>query len=321
MALNLKKTLGGAILASIIVGSAALAAAPAASAATVDTGLTAKTAVQGDRLVGKFITRTSPFDNLSGAANSWSAWDSTAKKSAMANQPGKTAPALNAAVWSFPAVGTTGPIMNELGQCLVKGPPVSTYTSLVPGDCSKAVTASIDPDGVIRVNGQYISDLSNGNALVVSNESGVVVPVQRSQAETLDLSSFTLVPVQPADCTAGLSATVSNVTTTPTAKSAVVSGAGKAGATITVTGSPTGAVTTVVPANGNWSVTVPGLASGDNGLTVTSSDNCAPVNLSVIIDDLAIPVMHPAAAAGAAVLGLGVLGFGGLLRRRATARA
>lgn len=62
---------------------------------------------------------------------------------------------------------------------------------------------------------------------------------------------------------------------------------------------------------------IPGLAGGDNSLWVTNGDNC-PVVLSVIIDALEIPVMHPIAAT-VGVLGVGMFGFGGLLRRN-TAR-
>lgn len=103
------------------------------------------------------------------------------------------------------------------------------------------------------------------------------------------------------------------------ARSAVLSGTGNAGETITVT-TPNGPATTIVAADGSWTTTVTGLVDGENALTVTSSDNCAPVALSVIIDSLEIPVAHPIAAAAAAALGLGVFGFGGIRRRAAPSK-
>ena len=316
MSINIKRTIGGAVITAAIAGGVAFTAVAPASAATAEAGVV-KAAVQGDRIQGPFVTRSNPWEysNKPTDKADWNNWGINGQPVEVLTAPGdqKTAPTATkpTTIWSFPAVGTSGPIMNSAGQCLVMSTaPGAGPSDLGVGNCASALKFTIDPDGVIRYNTGYVTAQSVGVGYPLMLTMG------RNYAETLDLSSLT--PVNPPACTAGLTGSVSNVN--QTAKSAVVGGTGKAGETITVSGGPAGAVTTVVGADGKWTATIPGLATGDNKLTVNSSDNCAPVSLSVIIDALEIPVVHPLAAAGAGVLGLGALLVGGL-RRRTNAKA
>lgn len=129
--------------------------------------------------------------------------------------------------------------------------------------------------------------------------------------ESHDLTSFA--PVLE-DCAAGLTGSVSNID--QTAKTAVLSGTGAPGAIITVT-SLYFPVKAVVDASGNWTATLTEFDEGYNHLWAWSSDVCPPVEFWVIIGPLDIPIAHPGTAAAVGVLGVGVLGFSGLLRRRA----
>ncbi|UGS24968.1 hypothetical protein K8F61_09610 [Microbacterium resistens] len=329
MSVKLKRAIGGSLLTAVIAGGLTLTAVAPASAATVDTGVV-KAAVQGDRLQGPFITRTTY--RTTGTHNPaigssiwyWNNFNRTTETGQLRGEqrlgtPGVlTPPAFqqDVEIWTFPAPGTTGPLMNSSGECLmIQGPPANFSSRAYVGSCDSAVQITVLEDGRMALAdypGFYLADWSAQGGMglgAFTNES-----VER--ADSLYLGGLTPVTPEPADCTAGLTGTIGNVD--QAGKSAVVSGTGKAGETITVTGSPTGPVTVVVADDGTWSATVAGLATGDNTLTVSSSDNCAPVELSVLIDELEIPVAHPAAVAGAGVLGLGALLIAALRRRAAS---
>jgi hypothetical protein len=318
MTFTLKKTIGGAVLTALVAGGLALTAVAPASAATVDKAVV-KAAVQGDRIQGPFITRSAPPGTNVTNPMPWNNWNTDAgvPRYETKNAPnGQTVPPVFSQpteIWSFPAVGTTGPIMNSQGQCLIFGAAIPGWPgreTVLLGSCDGAPSASVSAGGVIQLGGRYISDsaITGYSGRMITGPSNPL-----DQAETLYMPNMT--PVAAADCTAGLTGSVSTVD--QTAHSAVVSGTGAAGETITVSGSPSGPVTATVDASGNWTATVTGLSEGANSLNVTSSDNCAPVALSVTIDPLSLPIMHPVAAA-AGVLGLGVLGLG-VIRRRKTA--
>lgn len=307
------------------LGGVALTAVAPASATTVGTGITVRAAVQGDRMLGPFVMRSAAWSDHDGSLIHWDNWLSGATQ---ANRPSrlwlytpfslKTPPEFwEEAVepWTFPAVGTTGPIMNQYGKCLTIGP--SHVSSdwpdarlVIYGDCEGASDATVSVDGIIMLDELYVADLGEGSDM----PKAMVAVSDVARAEHLYMAG--LAPVAAADCVDGLTGSVSNITHPD--RSADLSGTGAAGETITVT-TPNGPEITVVDSNGGWNLTVTGLPDGDSTLTVNSSDNCALVELSVLIDVLEVPIMPPAVAAGAVVLGLGALGFGGLLRRRNTA--
>jgi hypothetical protein len=103
--------------------------------------------------------------------------------------------------------------------------------------------------------------------------------------------------------------------TDPQTGSAVVAGRGHPGAVIELTG-PGGTVTADVHEDGSWSATVQGLQSGRNALSITQQVPGAEpttVPLDIVIADT--PLMHPAAAGGAGVAALAMIGAA-VLRRR-----
>ena len=320
MSNNLTRAIGGAAFAVLAAGAVALTAVAPASATTVQAA-PVKTAAQGDRVQGPAVFQYTPQGQATGQ---WYNFYKTTTingnavpygESKVATTPTFTNPT---ETWSFATPGTWGPIMNSQGQCLeAVGGGVIRFT---------ACTGNADQEFKVEPAGTSIGTLAPGQILTRSNavvntiaaagDRSMGLTGYTSQTIALDLSGLT--PVDPPACTAGLTGVVNDVD--QAAKSAVVGGTGKAGETITVSGAPGGAVTTVVGADGKWTAGVPGLATGNNALTVSSSDNCAPVSLSVIIDVLEIPVAHPLAAASAGVLGLGALLVGGL-RRRTNAKA
>jgi len=201
--------------------------------------------------------------------------------------------------------------------------PTGVVASVVPTvtDAVVDIVDSLSPavsllNGVVSLRGNVQPD----NGPVYSQEAFVLTigdVLGSGGAGTIVLAHAQVGPNALAvDCAAGLTGSVSDVIH-PT-QSAVLSGTGAPGETITISATGISPVETIVEADGTWTATVTGLADGDNALTVTSTDGCAPVELSVIIDPLQIPVIHPAAA-GASVLVLGALGIGGFLRRRHTA--
>ncbi|GAA1315733.1 Ig-like domain-containing protein [Leucobacter albus] len=99
------------------------------------------------------------------------------------------------------------------------------------------------------------------------------------------------------------------------AKTATVSGKGEPGATVTLT-TPTGSVEFVVDVDGNWAGTITGLAEGVNVVPATQNVggvDSAPIELTIIVDELAVPVVEPLAAGG---LGLLMIAVGVAARAR-----
>jgi hypothetical protein len=105
------------------------------------------------------------------------------------------------------------------------------------------------------------------------------------------------------------------------AKTAIIGGTGQPGATITVT-TPTGPVTTIVDADGKWSLTAPGLGEGENSLTVTQTvdgKDAGSTTVTVVIGILETPIADPYIAGGALLLAAGIGITTIAIRRRKTA--
>ncbi|GAA1315735.1 hypothetical protein ACFSWE_01655 [Leucobacter albus] len=103
------------------------------------------------------------------------------------------------------------------------------------------------------------------------------------------------------------------------AKSAAVSGKGEPGATITLT-TPTGPVEFAVEASGTWSGVITGLAPGENAIAATQTvdgETSAEITLTIIIDELATPIVDPLMAGGVGLL-IVALGAAAQARRKQT---
>lgn len=90
------------------------------------------------------------------------------------------------------------------------------------------------------------------------------------------------------------------------ARTVTVGGNGAPDATITATG-PLGDAATTVPADGQWELTISGLAAGENTISVNQTANgetSEPITLTVIIGDLETPVVDPVAAGAVGLLTL-----------------
>ena len=103
--------------------------------------------------------------------------------------------------------------------------------------------------------------------------------------------------------------------TDPQTGSAEVTGRGHPGAVIELAG-PGGTVTTDVHEDGSWSASVQGLQAGRNAVSITqqvSGADPSTVELDIVIADT--PLMHPAAAGGAGIAALALIGAAALRRR------
>lgn len=322
MLINGARTIGGALLTVLITGGLALTAA-SASADTADTAV--MTAEQGDRLRGPWLVTNDNFQ----ATTPTSAWRSVNEFLTVndyadyvdGSEPWDRETYLSwAEMATFPAVGTTGPVM--LGdQCITQTGTTKPYRvdllSCNPGSATQQFVTN--SDGTIsypQEPGTYLQVDTNFTPtprLVISAEGGMYL-------ERIDFT--TLVPVAATDCAEGLNLTGWIKDLVQREEFTVLSGTGAPGATITVSSRirppktpESWPFTTVVDANGDWTVTVTDLWSSVNYFRVESSDNCSPVDLQVYVILLNVPIMHPAAAWGTAVLGLAAFGFE--LRRRA----
>ncbi|MEY9951368.1 hypothetical protein [Leifsonia sp. EB34] len=179
-----------------------------------------------------------------------------------------------------------------------KGEPGATVTVDAPGG---AKTATVGSDGTWSL---AVDGLAEGrNDLTVSqpakDEKGATITSKVELPVTIDAP-----PATP------LTAQVDSKD--DDAKSAVLSGTGAPGATVTVT-TPTGPKDTTVGADGTWTLTATGLAEGQNDLTVTSAGETADV--TVLIETPEIPVLLGLA-------GFGLLGATGVVigRRKRAAK-
>jgi hypothetical protein len=106
--------------------------------------------------------------------------------------------------------------------------------------------------------------------------------------------------------------------TDPQTGSAELTGQGHPGAAIELVG-PGGTVTAEVQGNGSWTATVQGLSAGENAISITQRVTGAEpstVDLDIVIADT--PMLHPAAASGAGIAALALIGAA-LMRRRHSA--
>lgn len=162
-----------------------------------------------------------------------------------------------------------------------KGEPGSTVTVDAP---SGAKTTTVGSDGTWSLT---VDGLAEGR-----NDVTVSQPATDDKGATITSTVELPVTIDAAPATP-LTAQVDSKD--DAAKSAVLSGTGTPGATVTVT-TPTGPETTTVGADGTWTLTATGLAEGQNDLTVTAGDETADV--TVIIAAQEVPVL------------LGLAGFG-----------
>ncbi|QNE35281.1 Ig-like domain-containing protein [Leifsonia shinshuensis] len=180
-----------------------------------------------------------------------------------------------------------------------KGEPGATITVSTPNGPK---TATVGPDGTWSVD---VDGLAEG-----ANAFTAVQEKTDSTGATVTSSADTSVTIDAADVPTPLTAQVDSKD--DDAKTAVISGNGTPGATVTVT-TPTGPADTTVKEDGTWSLEVSGLAEGQNDLPVTSGDESADV--TVIIAAQEVPVLLGLAGAG-------VLGAGGVVigRRKRSAQ-
>ena len=179
-----------------------------------------------------------------------------------------------------------------------KGEPGATITVSTPNGPK---TATVAADGTWSVD---LDGLAEGkNDLTVSqpvkDQNGTTVTSTADVAVTIDVPA----PAEP------LTAQVDSKD--DDARTAVISGTGTPGATVTVT-TPTGPADTTVQEDGTWSLEVSGLAEGQNDLTVTSGDESADVSVIIAVQE--VPVLL--GLAGAGVLGA----TGAVIGRRKRAR-
>ena len=179
-----------------------------------------------------------------------------------------------------------------------KGEPGSTVTVDAPGG-TKTTTVGTDGTWSLAVDG-----LAEGR-----NDLTVSQPVKDEKGATIT-SKVELPVTIDAPVTTPLTAQVDSKDDAK--KSAVLSGTGAPGATVTVN-TPTGPKNTTVGADGTWTLTATGLAEGQNDLTVTSAGETADV--TVIIAAQEVPVLLGLA-------GFGLLGATGAVigRRRRAAK-
>jgi len=301
-----KVGVGAAIAAAALL----TVAAPASAAPSTITKTDATTMSDGDRVRGKFILYTGTTNpNLSAAT--WIGYVSNPGGEPLTGfaptrygylpNPGDTWESRNNLIaaddtFTFPAQGTTGPIVSDkTGACFSGGWLVTC------DDTNPAQTFSIDANGVIRNGGTTFSAQYRGSTGGNWYTHSGLVPYSGTSVVSLRLDPSKLTPVAaeatPVDIlgpTSGETVT----TLTPT-----VDGIGEPGATIVIRDADGNEVGTgVVSDEGTWSIVTGELPFGDTTLTAeqtttdgqTSSDT---VNF-VIVDPAQVPIADPLVAGG-----------------------
>lgn len=304
---NLTKILTGVgITAATLLG----AAIPATAATTPD--------ATGDRLIGQFV-----MDTIGDGEGKWR-WggrDPGREGSEIYFNDMNVNPQETPTVYSFPGQGTEGPVISEeSGLCITKHDKWPE-----PGAPAQLALTGMTCDGRAEQNFKFVGPLLK---YVPDTRYAVSIFEAGSRVNRLTLKTHAALPSnvnldllvpQLSEETAPLTASIDSVDHANF--SAIASGTGEPGATITITG-PTGPLTTLVNENGDWSLEVPGLAAGENVLPVTQTtgtDVSDPIDLTVIIKPLETPIIDPLMAGGAGMLALAIMG-GTLLRRKLSIR-
>ncbi|RKR76122.1 hypothetical protein C8E83_3287 [Frondihabitans australicus] len=202
--------------------------------------------------------------------------------------PGATTPAIPGEQFTFPAVGTTGPISpaSDPSLCFTAagGSPIVNNTSLQPCGSFDAATAT----QTFVVNSQGYINLVGAGGWVIAYDSSAIVGqtlgIINSSASQLDLAKMTPVVDEDAPtATVSFGAAVTDLAT--------ISGTGAEGATITVSVNGTPIGSPVVVSGGSWSLPIPAsIGAGSHTFTVTQTLNGAAAGSTTATADFGAAV-------------------------------
>ncbi|GAA2841331.1 hypothetical protein FB468_2901 [Leucobacter komagatae] len=176
--------------------------------------------------------------------------------------------------YTFPALGTSGEVRSESGLCLAD---VSTL-SLRLESCNGSTTQrwNVDPYGLLT---SY-----KNRGLIAHGSSGEVTPKAYYTSSKSRLVLELMGPETPP-----FDAKIDN--TNNVQRSAVISGHGTPGATVTA-----GGQSATINKDGEWTLTVSGLALGENRVLVEHRENGAVTDSATLVIDFSVVAIDASVA-------------------------